>query len=289
MSGWRADSEVSRLNRQPGGGPFPVSAPLAEVVAAALRVNRASGGAFDITVAPLLALFGFGPEAAPGEAVPDAAAVEAARARSGPDAVRLVRLPDGATGLLRTVSGVALDLSAIAKGYAVDRVAALLEEEGHAEHLVEIGGEIRVAGAWTVGVEAPAPLSARQVARSYRVADLAVATSGGYRDFREASTAPGRAASRPTHILDPRVGRPVERPEGSVTVLADTCLEADAWATALFVLGPDEGLALADRLGLAALFLVLYDGGEVTERASPAFASRTGAAAPGADGRNQPD
>lgn len=270
MSGWRPDSEVSRLNR--AAGAVEVTEPLAEVVEAALEIHRASGGAFDITVGPLLPLFGFGPGADPDAPPPDERSLEAARSLVGPGAVEVIRREGDPPTLRKSHPGVALDLSAIAKGHAVDRVAEELRAAGHDEHLVEIGGEILVAGEWTVGVEVPLPGPGRRVARSFRVADRAVATSGGYRDFREAPTAPDAEPRFLTHILDPRVGRPVERPQGSVTVLADTCLEADAWATALFVLGPDDGLALADRLGLAALFLLVEaDSGPLRERASRAF------------------
>lgn len=277
MSGWREDSEVSRLNQEAGAGPFPVSESLAEVVEAALRVSRASGGAFDITVAPLLALFGFGPGGDPDAPPPDPAALEEARSRTGPGTVELVRLDHGGRGILKA-PGAALDLSGIAKGYAVDRVAEALRALGHKEHLVEIGGEVRASGSWTVGVEAPLPGLGRRVVRSWRVADVAVATSGGYRDFRETGE-PGDEAPRfMTHIFDPRAGRPVERPRGSVTVAADTCLEADAWATALFVLGPEDGLAVAERLGLAALFLLAADvPGTLAERSTTAFSTRVSA------------
>ena len=274
MSGWRADSEISRLNH--ASGSVEVTEPLAAIVESALVVRRASEGALDITVGPLLPLFGFGPGGDPQAPPPETEALETARSLVGARAVRVLRPPGRPPRILKSDPGVALDLSAIAKGYAVDRVAEQLRAAGHAEHLVEIGGEIRVAGEWVVGIEDPVPGPGRPVARAFRVADLALATSGGYRDFRAAPAAPGGAPRFLTHILDPRVGRPVERPQGSVTVLADTCLEADAWATALFVLGPDAGLALADRLGLAALFLLVETGsGPLRDRPSRSFAGRT--------------
>ena len=276
MSGWRPDSEVSRLNR--AAGTVEVSEPLATVVEEALAIHRASEGAFDITVGPLLPLFGFGPGGDPKAPGPDEAALEAVRSLVGQHAVEVIR-PEGEPPRVRKAEpGVALDLSAIAKGYAVDRIAEELRAAGHPEHLVEIGGEIRVAGEWTVGIEVPVPGPGRRVARSFRVSDLALATSGGYRDFREAPAAPGATPRLLTHILDPRLGRPVERPRGSVTVLAPTALEADAWATALFVLGPDAGLALADRLDLAALFLTVVEGGGTSTRFTDGFLSLAGGA-----------
>lgn len=313
MSNWREDSEVSRWNARSIAAASTrsadsadgsvraqgISAPLAEVVAAALEVHRDSGGAFDLTVAPLLRLFGFGPGGDPAAAAPARAAVEAARARVGSDRLRLERGPDGEARLHSAVPGIELDLSGIAKGYAVDRVSAALAAGGWPEHLIEVGGEIRVSGAWTVGIETPlpGPLAGLviRVHRSFPVADLAVATSGGYRDFREAPDrflpdgvpsdglldhAGGGGAAGParrywTHLFDPRLGRSVERRAGSVTVLAPTCLLADAWATALFVLGPEAGFALAERRGLAALFLTAGDDGTVADRATPAFIAAT--------------
>lgn len=293
MSNWREDSEVSRLNSGGGAveapGPTRISEPLAEVVAAALEVHRESDGAFDITVAPLLRLFGFGPGGDPSASAPAAAAVEAARGRVGSDRLRLSRGMAGEALLHRGAAGIELDLSGIAKGYAVDRVSAALAAAGWSEHLVEVGGEIRASGTWTVGIETPLadPLAGvvTRVHRSFPVADRAVATSGGYRDFRVAaegtpgdSDDPAAARRFWTHLFDPRLGRPVERRAGSVTVLAPSCLLADAWATALFVLGPEAGFALAEERGLAALFLTAGDDGSVAERATAAFAAATGSA-----------
>ena len=267
MSNWRDDSELSRLNASNATDPQPVSEPLARVLEAALRVHEESGGAFDVTVGPLLRRFGFGPGGDPGGAAPDPAAVEAARARTGSHLLSLEPSHRGAT-LRRQVPGVELDLSGIAKGYAVDRVSTILTELGFAEHLVEVGGEIQARGEWTVGVQDPTGGIATRVHRSFPIRNLALATSGGYRDFRPADDAADRFW---THILDPRSGRPVERRTGSVTVLADSCLEADAWATALYVLGPDEGLEVAAELGVAALFLTANPDGTLEETATTAF------------------
>ena len=166
-----------------------------------------------------------------------------------------------------------MDLSGIAKGYAVDRLSAALTELGFAEHLVEVGGELHARGAWTLGVQDPSSGLATRVHRSFPVQDGGMATSGGYRDFRAADDGEDRYW---THILDPRTGRPVERRAGSVTVLADSCLEADAWATALYVLGPQHGFELAERYGMAALFLTAGSSGNVEEQATIAFRSASG-------------
>ena len=272
MSNWRDDSELSRLNAAGSTDPEPVSGPLASVLETAFRVHDESGGAFDITVGPLLRLYGFGPGGDPDSTAPDPAAVAAARTRTGSHLLAL-KPSNGGASLHRQVPRIEMDLSGIAKGYAVDRVAAVLTERGLTGHLVEVGGEIRAAGAWTVGVQDPAGGLVTRVHRSFPIHDLGMATSGGYRDFRAAA---GDEEGRFwTHILDPRAGRPVERRTGSVTVLAESCLEADAWATALYVLGPDEGLALAEARGFAALFLTANADGTVEETATPAFTAAT--------------
>ena len=272
MSNWRDDSELSRLNASETTDSLPVSDPLALVLEAALRVHDESGGAFDITVGPLLRLYGFGPDGDPRSAAPAPEAVEAARARVGSGLLALER-PDGQAALRREVPGVELDLSGIAKGYAVDRVSTILTGLGFAEHLVEVGGEIQARGEWTVGIQDPTGGLTTTVHRSFPVRDLGMATSGGYRDFRAAA---GEEEGRTwTHILDPRIGRPVERRAGSVTVLAGSCLDADAWATALFVLGPEDGLELAERQGIAALFLTAAPDGSVQEQATDAFRAAT--------------
>ena len=272
MSNWRADSELSRLNAAASPEPVPISDPLALVLETALRVQEESGGAFDITVGPLLRLFGFGPDGDPETAAPAPEELEAVRARVGSHLLSLERR-NAQAAFRRQVPGIELDLSGIAKGYAVDRLSTVLTELGFAEHLVEVGGEIRAAGEWTVGVQDPSGGLATRVHRSFPVRDLGMATSGGYRDFRPAA---GDEEGRFwTHILDPRLGRPVERRAGSVTVLADSCLEADAWATALYVLGPDEGFELAERRDIAALFLTAGTDGAVEEIATAPFTAAT--------------
>ena len=272
MSNWRADSELSRLNASDSTDPQPISDPLALVLETALRVHEESGGAFDVTVGPLLRLFGFGPDGDPASAAPDPEEVDSARTRVGSRLLSLERL-DGQAVLQRQVRHIELDLSGIAKGYAVDRLSTILTELGLTEHLVEVGGEIQARGEWTVGVQDPSGGMATTVHRAFPVRDLGMATSGGYRDFRPAG---GDEEGRFwTHILDPRLGRPVERRAGSVTVLAASCLEADAWATALYVLGPVEGLELAEQQGIAALFLTVGTDGAVEDLATAPFAAAT--------------
>lgn len=265
MSTYRDDSEVSRLSRHPVGQAFDLSPELLRVLLSALELFERTGGAFDATVAPLVRLWGFGAGAA--LKAPDAAMLADARRSVGFDKLVLDRQAATAT---RTVEGLEVDLSAIAKGFAVDLAADALERAGAKNYLVEVGGELRVAGQrapsspWRVGVEAPREDGTRAVHRVLNPVSGCVATSGNYRNFRDTK------AGRVSHIIDPRVGKPVPRRLASVTVLHPRCTQADAWATALTVLGVDEGLAVAEREGVAALLLT-HEGDGLREHASSRF------------------
>jgi len=235
------------------------------VVQAALDVSRTTDGALDVTVGPLVNLWSFGPESRE-PAVPSPAAIAERLAAVGWSRLE-VRLDPPA---LRKRSGeLEVDLSAIAKGHGVDVLAGLLEARGCLDYLVEIGGEVRVRGhradgaPWTIGIEAP-DTGARRVAEVLTPGDAAVATSGDYRNFFEAG------GKRYSHTIDPRTGRPIEHGPAAVTVVADTCTLADAMATALMVLGPEAGRALAVREGLATLFFVRRNGG-LERLTTPAF------------------
>ncbi len=256
MSTYRATSELSRFNSAASTSWVSVSPDTSRVAGEALRISHLSAGAFDVTIGPLVDLWGFGPET-PRPLPPSAGRIQAQLgkightkfdARNDPAAMRKAR-PD-----------LHLDLCGIAKGFAVDRVAEYLEQNGASHYLVEIGGEMRVrggspyAGAWRIGVEKPVP-GRRAIQRVVRLNDAAIATSGDYRIFFESGGA------RYTHIIDPRTGLPVTHNLASVTVVAPTTMAADAWSTALMVLGPDHGLRLAEHLELAALFIVKTDGG----------------------------
>ena len=263
MTTWDAGSELRRFSDGASLDWTPVSLDTATVVAEALRVAALTDGAFDVTVAPLVELWGFGPvETA--RAPPSAEAIEAARARTGRGSLE-VRLDPPA--LRKARPELALDLSGIAKGYAVDRVASRLETLGVQHYLVEIGGELRARGRnargepWRVGVADP---DGGEPRLRLALEKGAAATSGDYRRFIE------RDGRRFTHVLDPRSGRALERGPASVTVFADSAMTADALATALMVLGPDDGLELARREGLSVLFLVRAEG-TLRELASPAL------------------
>ena len=268
MSHYRPDSELSRFNRTRTTEPQPLSAETIGVVAEALAVSRVSGGAFDVTVGPLVDAWGFGP---PGRApaAPDAASLAALRARTGAD---LLEVDVPASTLRKRRPDVVVDLSAIAKGYAVDALAELLAERGFGDYLVEIGGELRAGGRnrfgkpWRVAIERPSPGFAT-AQRIVPLTDAAVATAGDYRNFYELDGA------RVSHTIDPRTGRPVTHGLLAVTVIAERCSLADARSTALNVLGPDEGHALAVAQGWAARFVMDDGTGRLVERETPAFAA----------------
>ena len=256
MSTWLPDSELSRFNRGPAGQWVSVSADLAAVVDVALHLSRLSDGAFDVTVGPLVNLWGFGAEER--SDLPTAAAIEQAAARVG-HAMLEVRLSP--PGLRKRIPDLHVDLSAIAKGHAVDRLAELLESHGCGNYLVDIGGELRVRGAnpegtsWRVGVETPESGKQVSVQHLLTLSDDAVATSGDYRNFRQVGE------TRLSHTIDPRSGWPVVHAMASVTVVADNATLADGLATLIYVLGPGDGLQWAAARQVAALALVRSDGG----------------------------
>jgi thiamine biosynthesis lipoprotein len=267
MSTWREDAEIARFNHRADGRPFHFSPETRRVVAAAQVLARETGGAFDPTVAPLVALWGFGADAATSE--PDAEALARARARVGWR--HLAWDDDG--GLRARVPGLQLDLSAIAKGYAVDAVAGALAPERPLGLLVELGGEVRAFGArpggdpWRVGIENPvAPGSGLEAVLA--LTNRSLATSGDYRQSRIVD------GERRTHVVDPRTGEPVRNGVASVSVVAPTCMEADAVATALMVLGPDAALTwVEERPWLDALLLV-RSGDRIVERRASSGWSR---------------
>jgi thiamine biosynthesis lipoprotein len=269
LSGWNPDSELSQLNRSPSTDWLPASEPLFEAVAQAQAVSIASGGAFDVTVGPLVRAWGFGAGAADEPAAPSDEAVAALLAEVGYTRLELRAEP---RALRKSVAGLQIDVDGIAPGWAVDRIAARFDALGLRDYLVELGGEVRARGrspegrAWRVAVETPLA-GERRAQAVIELAGTGVSTSGDYRDYRELD---GRRIS---HTIDPRTGRPVAHGLASVTVVHPSVALADAWATALMVLGPQEGIALAQREGLAALLIVRADGSTAfRELETPEFA-----------------
>ncbi len=266
MSTWDPQSEVSRFNQHTDREPFPLSRETAEVVRIALSVSDKSRGAFDITVGKLVQIWGFGSSDRLPEP-PDSKLLNRYRIAVG---YRLLSLAADGSSLSKSIPATHLDFSAIAKGYGVDQVAIALAELGYDHFLVEIGGELRTAGRpapdrdWRLAIERPDP-DRRVIHALVPLSDKAMATSGDYRNFYE------NEGVWLSHLLDPRTGHPIDHDLASVTVVHDRCVWADAWATALIVLGPEDGYATALREGLAAYFIVREEDGGFTVKMTPAF------------------
>lgn len=274
MSLYRPDGELMRFNHHAAPTPLALSSELMTVLQAGQRVAALTEGAFDMTVAPLVLAWGFGPGSRRG--LPDAHALQQGRAATGHRHLRL----DAAAGTATKLQpGLQADLGGIAKGYGVDRAAQVLLAQGVSDFMVEVGGEVRTAGRnaqgrpWQIGIEEPdaVPQRARFVVP---LSGLAMATSGDYRIYFQ------EGQRRYCHEIDPRRGEPIVHGLASVTVVAADCMQADALATALIVMGPQAGLALARQQGLAAHFIVRDADGRLVDHATEAFtALRTAAAA----------
>jgi FAD:protein FMN transferase len=266
MSTYLADSTLSEFNRQPPGDWFPVPATLAEVIDTARMLSDQSGGAFDVTIGPLVNLWGFGPPEIDEPPAPEA--VAEALERVGYQKLE-VRLEPPA---LRKQADVYVDLSAIAKGHGVGRVMDRLAAAGCRSMLVDIGGDAAARGvspanhAWRIGVEVPDPSRYGTVQRIVRLSESSIATSGDYRNFVEVD------GQRFSHTVDPSTGYPVQHTVASVSVIHPSPTWADGYATLLNVLGADEGMAFAQAHGLAAMFIVRGEKG-FEERYTPWFES----------------
>lgn len=248
MSTYQPDSEISRFNALSSTAPVAISDHFARVVEAALSVSERTSGAFDVTVGPLVEVWGFGAAQVDGAPDPETLAV-----LSSAVGYHLIEIHDGQ--LRKRQGEVRIDLSAIAKGYAVDQLAALLKRAGCADFLVDIGGEIKTRGinprgrTWRLAIETPDPTSAGGRQAIVNVSNAAIATSGDYRNFRLVD---GR---RVHHIFDPRSQSPAATDVLSASVIAADAMLADAYATAMMVLGRTEGLRLAEQLGLAVYLI----------------------------------
>lgn len=251
MSTYIGDSELSRFNRNPSTDWIRVSTDLCNLVAKAKAISGMTDGAFDITVGPLVNLWGFGPDGSI-DSPPAESRIAETLARTG---YRKLHADCSAPALRKERADLYVDLSAIAKGHAADRISALLDGADIRNYLVEIGGELRMRGLnakrseWAIAIETPRD-EVRQVQTIIHLTDLAMATSGDYRNFFE------HLGRRYSHTIDPGTGQPVTHRLAAVTVVSDSAAVADAWATALLVLGPERGYALAERENMAAYFLL---------------------------------
>jgi FAD:protein FMN transferase len=265
MSTYIADSEISQFNQSRSLEWFEVSPETADVVSLAQQISALSDGLFDVTVMPLVNAWGFGPQQAQADG-PSAATLADLLQHVGYQKLD-VRLAPPA--LRKSDPELTVDLSAIAKGHGSDRISAVLTSLGLDQHFVEIGGEVIVRGMradgtpWRLGIESPIPFR-RGIQAVLPITDCAVATSGDYRNFHEVQ---GR---RVTHTIHPKTGQPQHHDLASVTVIADDCATADAWATALMASGPELGRQVADRAQLNALFII-RDGSGFNLEATPRF------------------
>lgn len=258
MSTYLPDSEISRFNRAAVHSPFTVSEDFCYLTRLSRDIHASTEGAFNPAVGPLVELWGFGAAHDEGQ-IPAAEEISGLVKTLDFAALDIQCTSDGA-GEISKHAALALDFSAIAKGYAADRIAALLAGRGYRNYLVEIGGELVVAGVnrtglpWRIAVEKPA-LMQGGIQRILAVTGGGVATSGDYRNYFE------QDGVRYSHTIDPRSGWPVRHNLASVTVIADSAAKADALATAIMVLGAEQGQAYAERQKLAAYFLVQQDTG----------------------------
>ncbi|MCA8882477.1 MAG: FAD:protein FMN transferase [Rhodobacteraceae bacterium] len=264
LSNWDPNSEVSLFNASQSTDAVTISASFAQVMDAANDVHALSGGKFDVTLAPLIELWGFGPKR-PGEPIPSDEDITAALEAVGQSSLLAL---DG-TSLRKLRPDVSVNLSAIAKGFGVDQIAAALKADGIDRYLVEIGGDLVTSGfngdnePWSIGIERPDAAS-RTVEEILHLTDKGLATSGDYRNYFEED------GVRYSHIIDPTTGKPITHRTASTTVIADNAMTADAMATALLVVGRDAAFDIADKAGIAVLAIERVDG-QFETSTSPAF------------------
>nr|WP_118986849.1 FAD:protein FMN transferase [Photorhabdus sp. CRCIA-P01] len=266
MSTYRPDSELSRFNQSREiNKPFPVSPATAKVVKEAIHINRLTDGALDVTVGPLVNLWGFGPEGRVTKA-PSESELEKRREWTG-----IEKLAVEGNNLIKTVPELYVDLSSIAKGHGVDVVAEYLESQNINDYMVDIGGEVRTSGhngkdlPWRIAIEKPSDTGMEQSAQEVITpGNMSIATSGDYRNYFE------QDGVRYSHTIDPKTGDPISHNLVSITVVAPVCMSADGLSTGLNVLGPEKGLKVAESLNIPVFMIVKTKNG-FEERYSKAF------------------
>ncbi len=266
MSTYREQSVLSRLNRAPIGTWFDITPELAEVLQVSQTLAEQSDGAFDITVGPVVNLWGFGPDGQR-DAPPSDSEIERALERVGYQSLEVRAAPPAA----RRHQDIYVDLSGIAKGYGVDAVFELLAASSCEAALVDIGGDLRVGAerpdgrGWRIGIEVPEPDTRDAAHRVIELTDKALVTSGDYRNFLE------HDGQRLSHTMDPRTGRPVTHQVASITTIHRSATWADGYATLFGVLAPDDALALADEQSVPVFMLVQDDDNGIVERYAGGF------------------
>lgn len=268
MSTYRPDSEISQFNRRYSTQPMKVSPSFVQVLRSAVQIYQESRGRFDVTVAPLVDLWGFGKKGSR-FSVPDPAQIDSVRANIGTKYIRLIN----DSTIAKSNPNVELDLSAIAKGYGADVVAELLNQQGYHNYLVEIGGEVVVKGLnhgekWKIGIDRPhfGALPGQELEGVLLVNDLAIATSGDYRNFFMIDD------TVYSHTINPSTGRPIANGMASVTIIAPSCMLADAIATAVMVMGAEDGLRWVEsKPDVEALIITRDRDGKFVEKMSNGF------------------
>ena len=270
MSTYLPDSEITAFNQSTSTAPFRVSLEFAHVVRQALEFSQATDGAFDPTVLPLVHAWGFG-SSTNAPTPPSAETLAHISSQIGYDKISA---PTPYT-IQKSVPGLQLDLGAIAKGYAVDQIAHALGAATFTNYYINIGGEIRTSGTstnaspWTIAIETPVPSGKQHLYEILELKNHAMATSGDYRNFYV-----GNDGNHYAHIIDPLTGKPVTHQLASVSVIAPTCIEADALATALYVMGPQRGMAWVEAHdGIEAFFIVRDRSEDFRHAATPGFKS----------------
>lgn len=264
MSTYLPDSELNQFNDHIGTDWFEISEQLGDVLQLSHQISELSGGAFDVTVGPLVDLWGFGPEARR-EQIPEPQVLNAVFSEIG---YTELQLSENASKV-KKLRPRRIDLSAIAKGYSVDKIADYLSGQGVDNFLIEVGGEMRLKGVkpgnekWRVAIETPES-GARGIFKILPITDVAIATSGDYRNYFEID------GVRYSHTIDPSTGYPIKHNLASITVITTDCASADAWATAMMVMGTKRSLELAEQLNLA-IFLIEKSGNEFIEYSSSAY------------------
>ena len=263
MSTYIKDSELSLFNHSSSTDVVTASDALRRVTAEALRIGAISNGALDVTIGPVVNLWGFGPEAKVERAPSDEKIAEVI-ARTGLD-----KLSVNDRGIQKSIPDLYVDLSSLAKGFGVDEIADILEAHGFSQYIAEIGGEMRISGKklngndWRIAIEKPVAMT-RSVQRIIEPGTNAVATSGDYRNYFEEN------GVRYSHMIEPTTGKPVTHKLVSVTVIHPSCMSADGLATAISVLGPDKGFKMVEENKIAAM-LVVKEGDSFKELVTDSF------------------
>ncbi|WP_318357354.1 FAD:protein FMN transferase ApbE [Enterobacter sp.] len=269
LSTWKKDSALMRFNASESLSPWPVSEAMADIITGAMRIGTKTDGAMDITVGPLVNLWGFGPQNQP-VTTPTDEQIAAAKARTGLQHLTVTQ-EAGRQYLQKDLPDLFVDLSTVGEGYAADHLARLMEQEGIVRYLVSVGGALASRGMngedkpWRVAIQKPTDQE-NAVQAIVDINGHGISTSGSYRNYYELD------GKRISHVIDPQTGQPITHNLVSVTVISPTALEADGWDTGLMVLGPKKAQEVVRREGLA-VYMIVKEGDRFVPWMSPQFAA----------------